>query len=354
MRKFNRNFFTCFAVLVLALTASAQTPPEQNPLLWDNGRWGLQQTQKIEKKAPEYDWTQHFRIGAVVGLNISANFSSKITRPNNAANGIYDDGYVRVDDTGNAGGFTSYWGFNNQSQYNPVNQTLTMHSVNSYSGSSSGSGVFPGLDLAYGGEVWDWGRTRIGWDLGFVLLPISITEGGMSASVSQTTYTFNTGGITWPGAPGPYQGPFNSAGNPTISTNHTTVNSTDTESIAGSHSLDVMLYSLRLGPSLYWDLNEKWGLSAGVGPAVGLVSGSMKFDETVGTVRNRGQIDATDFVYGGYANATLLYHVETGGDLFLGAQFMSLSDATISGGGREGRLNLGGQVYVTAGINWAF
>jgi hypothetical protein len=115
-----------------------------------------------------------------------------------------------------------------------------------------------------------------------------------------------------------------------------------------------MLYTVRLGPSLYWDLNEDLGLSAGVGPAVGIVSGSLKYDETIATTRYTGQVDATDVVYGGYVNATLMYHLEKNGDLYLGVQYMSLGDATISGGGREGRLNLNGQVYITAGINWAF
>ena len=118
-----------------------------------------------------------------------------------------------------------------------------------------------------------------------------------------------------------------------------------------------MLYTVRLGPSVYWDLNEDLGLSASAGPAVGIMSGNLKYNETVATtsVRNKGQIDATDVVYGGYVNATLMYHVPgENGDLYVGAQYMSLGNATISGGGREGRLNLGGQVYISAGINWAF
>ena len=94
-------------------------------------------------------------------------------------------------------------------------QTLTMHSTTSYSanGSSEQSGsVFPGFDMAYGGNLFYLGRARIGWDLGFGLLPISITDKSpMSATSRQSTYTFNTGGITVPDAP--YQGGFNGAGN---------------------------------------------------------------------------------------------------------------------------------------------
>jgi hypothetical protein len=298
----------------------------------------------------------------MVGLNISANFSikGKFTIPgNNAANGIYDDGYVRVDDTGNAQGYTSYWGYKKQSQL--VGSTLTMDSTTSYTvtgGNSQESGsAFPGFDMAYGGNLWDWGRARIGLELGFGLLPISITDNSsMSAQVHQNVYTFNTGTITVPSAP--YSGPFNSAGNPTIFSNIASSNNIVTgENITGSRTLDVMLYTMRLGPSVYWDLNEHLGLSAGAGPAVGIVSGSLKYNDVINgtSVSNKGQIDATDLVYGGYVNATLMYHVPgENGDLYLGAQFMSLGNATFSGGGREGRLNLGGQIYITAGINWPF
>ena len=50
-----------------------------------------------------------------------------------------------------------------------------------------------------------------------------------------------------------------------------------------------MLYTLRLGPSVYWDLNEYLGLSAGAGPALGIVSGNLKYNETVTTSQSPQQ-----------------------------------------------------------------
>ena len=119
-----------------------------------------------------------------------------------------------------------------------------------------------------------------------------------------------------------------------------------------------MLYTLRLGPTFYWDLGEHVSLSLGAGPAVGIVSGDYKYDETVTangvSASNSGHIGGTDLVYGGYANAMVICHVVDNGDIFAGAQFMPMSNATISGGGREGRLNLGGQLYFSVGVNWPF
>jgi hypothetical protein len=356
----------------LALVASAQSPPtdpnapvvihpgetvqplpaveaQPSPGAWD--RW------RIEKLPEDDDWTRHFRLGALVGLNISANFSTKGTFNINHPPGVYDNGYVLTDNTGNAFGQTGNWGYKDPSQLS--GSTLTMTDTKSYttSGNAKDSSTDVGFDMAYGGNLFAWGRARIGWDLGFGLLPISITDKStMSANVVQSTFDFNTGGIVVPGAP--YNGGFNREGEPTIGfTPMSGTTNTVSGTITGSRTLDVTLYTLRLGPSIYWDLNEYFGLSAGVGPAVGIVSGSLKYNELVNTgssVSSSGQVDGTEVVYGGYVNATLMYHMVQNGDLYVGVQYMSLGDATISGNGRVGTLNLGGQVYLSAGINWPF
>ena len=332
-----------------APSAAQPAPP---PDAWDRF-W------KIEKVSDD-EWVHHFRLGAIAGLNISANFKEKGVfniNGNNAANGIYDDGYVRIDNTGNAGGYTGYWGYNNASQYDANKQTLTFQSATAYTvnynTNINGSG-FAGAEMAYGGNLLKWADTRIGWDFGLGVLPINITDRNpMSATVNKTYYTFSTAGIVVPTAP--YQGGPGGVGEPTILTNYTTSTSVSTETITGSRNLDVILFTLRLGPTLYWDLNEDFGLMIGGGPALGIVSGSLRYDEIIGSsTTSKGKVDGTDVVYGWYANAMLTYHVEKGGDLYVGAQYMPLGNATISGGGREARLNLRGQVYVTAGVNWTF
>jgi hypothetical protein len=307
------------------------------------------------------DWTRHFRIGALVGMNISASFNERglfNISGNNAANGIYDDGYVRPDQNGDPS-YTSYWGYDNRAlQYNAANQTLQMHSTTSYSTAGSADvdgGAFPGFEMAYGDNLWYWKHARVGWEFGFGLLPINISENSTtSATVTRNTYTFNTGtlGIAFPTAAS-YQGGPSGTGL-TISTAFTQSATNISETITGSHTLDVMLYTFRLGPSFYWDLTDRFGMSLGAGPAAGIVSGSYKYDEIIGSTHYTGQISDTKIVYGGYVNATLLYHVQDNADIFIGAQYMPMSDATISGGGREGRLNLGGQLYFTIGVSWPF
>ncbi len=70
--------------------------------------------------------------------------------------------------------------------------------------------------------------------------------------------------------------------------------------VTSSQTLDVMLYTVRLGPSFYWDITDKIGASLGAGPAVGIVSGDYKYNETITasgvSASNNGKIDGTDVV----------------------------------------------------------
>jgi len=322
------------------------------------------------------DWTRHFRIGAVVGFNISANFNERGTfgvSGNNPANGIFDDGYVRTDSSGNLFGQTSYWGYNNNSQYNYAAQTLAMHATSSYStagGSKDDGGAFPGFDMAYGDNIWYWKHARVGWELGFGLLPITIKDNSsMAASVNSSVYTFDTSNSDNDPIPAaPYQGSFNGRqdGDRTISSSPSGL---PTQSppingfVTGTRQLDVMLYTFRLGPSFYWDLSDDFGMSLGAGPAIGIVSGNYKYNETItyddpasGSVsaRNSGSFGTTDVIYGGYVNGTLMYHVLDNADFYLSAQYMPLGNASFNNGGRQAELNLGGQIYISIGVNWPF
>lgn len=312
------------------------------------------------------DWTRSFRAGVLVGFNISANFSMKgsfgIT---SGGAGIYDDGYVLKD----AGGATtSGWGYNNASQYSSANETLTMHKTTSYSTTSTAdindSANF-GLDLAYGGTLWRGGRLRLGWEVGFGLLPLNIADRStLLATVNRSVYTFgasgfNLGGVnTFPAAG--YQGTANSAG-PIISSSPTGAPTPQTFNnvlITGSRSLDVTFFAIKLGPTLFWDLNRSIGFSAGAGPALGIVTGNLNYDETLnfagGAAHNVGQIGATDLTVGGYVNAMFTFHTVKNGDFYVGAQYMPMGKVKFNGGGRQAELNLSGQIYLMAGINWPF
>ena len=312
------------------------------------------------------DWARTFRAGVLVGFNISADFSMKGSFGiSGGGAGIYDDGYVRRDD---GGALTSDWGYNNAAQYNASKETLTLHRSTAFSTASAAEvkdSANLGLDLAYGGTLWRGERLRLGWELGFGLLPIKISDRStLSATVRRSAYAFDASGFNLGGfntfpLPG-YGGTPNSSGaiissTPTGSPVQETVNSIQ---ITGSRTLDVNFYAIKLGPTLFWDVTRYIGFSAGIGPAVGIVSGNLNYDETVnfagGSSHNVGQLGNTDLTYGGYVNAMFTFHTVKNGDFYIGAQYMSMGKVKVGGSGRQAELNLTGQVYLSAGINWPF
>ena len=166
------------------------------------------------------DWRQHFRLGVLAGLNISANFSmnGNFGVSGSGIPGVYADGYVRTDNTGSAGGFTSFWGYNDASQISGT--TLTLHQAAGFTTSATSTEQNPyslGLDVAYGHSYWYWAGMRIGWEFGFGWLPIGITnDHTLPASVNTEADTYNLGNIVVPTPP--YQGGPSGLG-PTITNN---------------------------------------------------------------------------------------------------------------------------------------
>jgi hypothetical protein len=175
-------------------------------------------------RADDENWTRNLRVGMQIGLNIHADFKTGgqfgisgsapgpgvgVTR----ADHVYDDGYVKVDATGNAAPagvpLTSFWGYNSANQL--VGQTLTFHSANSVNiagaASSAGDEPYLGFDMAYGGTIgyWGWPQARVGWEFGFGFLPITISDNrNLSGTFNRTVDQFSTGGIIVPQAG--YQG----------------------------------------------------------------------------------------------------------------------------------------------------
>ncbi|HSY17381.1 MAG TPA: hypothetical protein VK815_03565 [Candidatus Acidoferrales bacterium] len=312
------------------------------------------------------DWTRHFQMGAVMAFGIHAKFHEDGTFQVHHDAGTYDDGYVRQDDSGDLS-HTANWGYEHASQYDAAAQTMTFTSVSDFKATGdakqNGDPSF-GLDLAYGDDYiyYQPAHMRIGWELGFDFLPINIKDDSViqSATGSQTTYVYNTGGIEVPDAP--YHGGSSGQG-PELPTSPSSTSTSPFGggTVTGSRSLDMDLFSLRLGPSLFWDISENLGLSVSGGPVIGCVTGRYNFDETVLAngvdSHNKGSFGATELVYGGYVNAMLKYHIVDNGRnayLFLGAQYTPMTTAHFSSSGRSADLNLSGQVYLSVGMGWPF
>jgi len=334
----------------------------------DTGKWfcsliGLVALEYVAQAQYESNWVFHVRAGPMVGLNVKASFSTsgQFNLAQNVPAGVYDDGYVRTDQTGNAGGLTSFWGYENASQFNPETHSLVMHQATTFSATGSGNGddsPYLGVELAGGANIWRGQQWRVGLELGCSALPIRIkNEQNLPVNVNRNIVSFNTGNIVLPTAP--YHGGPSGIGPLISATGMPLAGDTLAGALTGSQTLDATLVAVRLGPTLFWDVNRYIGLQAGAGPAIGIVPGSLKFDETLqlpdGTApHNSGKISSTEVSFGGYVNVIATFHVVKNGDLYVGGQFLPLGNSNFGGNGRTAELKLGGQINFMAGVSWPF
>src|SRR5688572_15879846 len=125
------------------------------------------------------DWTKHFRVGMQVTLNIEADFSGGGLFDLPLREGIYDNGFVRPDSTGDAD-VTTFWSYANDAQYDPTSRLMTFSRAESFSGelrdSTNDDSPYVGLELAYGAAFARWGDALIGWEAGYSFLPIGISD----------------------------------------------------------------------------------------------------------------------------------------------------------------------------------
>ncbi len=345
--------YACLGGLLLSGWGATAQQPDLDPAL---------RNIKVELPPIADYYKRRFRLGVLVGFNIKADFKMSGTfNVSGHPPGVFDDGYV-LDDDAVDDVYTSYWGYNNASQYNPSTGVLTMHEANSFTATSSSSEAADpqvGLEAVYGGNLWQWKKALIGWEFGFGWMPISVKDKStVSTTFSRTAHTFDTAGIVMP--EGPYNGGPSGIG-PTIFAAETGQSQETTPgTIRGSRSVDLSFFTFKLGPAVHWELHRRVALELSGGAAMGYVTGDYVADEQIllsdgSTTQNRLKKGNSDIVFGGYFSALVLVHTVENADVYLGAQFMPLSSTTISGGaGREAELDLTGAIYLMAGINWPF
>jgi len=330
---------------------------------------GLASLSALAQSNSDSEWN-HFGLNFSVGLNIDAKFNSigastSAAQTGPAAGGglgrSYDDGYVRVDSSGNQGGMTWNWGYQNASQVSG-NGTLLMHaSSTAVVASQYGSdGADPnlGFELNYERDLGhhDWGRWGIKFAFGYTDVDIHDSR-TLATSSTLITDAYPLGGITPPLAP--YAGTFNGPG-PVIGDTPTRTISVGPGGpvVTGSRRLDAALYDLRLGPFIELPLWGRLTWQVGGGLALGIVDSTFTFADTTtttaGAVQASGSNSRSSGLVGAYAEAGLVYRVSRPISVFAGAQFQYLGDFAQSAAGRTAQLDLSQSVFFLAGVQWHF
>ena len=308
-----------------------------------------------------------FSIGPRFGFNNSVRFKQLGNIPSSSAPGpatggatdrTYDDGYVKVDSSGNLGGQTWNWGYNNGTQVQ--GDTLNFHSASSAMNAQSEKSDDPqlGFELAYGrrlGKVSEHGS----WGLmaAFNFTDFSIRDGrNISGNGSLITDSYALGG-TVPPEP-PYSHGATGFG-PIIGDSPNRTVSADAVTITGTRKLEAQLYGLRLGPYLDLPITRRFSGRLEGGLSLALVDSTFSVNETLsfagGSVVSRvGSASKTDVLAGGYIGGDLSYTLTQRTSVFTGAQYQYLGTFSQTVAGEKAELDLAGGIYLTFGLRFGF
>ena len=346
---------------------------------------------KIEDPKPE----EKNRIGISyrMGFNITAQFRNvgnlgggpgARRGPGPATGGdidrIYDDGYNRVDASGNKDGLTWFWGYRNASQI-PGNDTVVMHRAAAAPIDSKTIDSDPqhGFELTYNRELgrsekrdWRWGlEGAFGWtdvDIqdhrplagGVRTIADAYRLGGVDPShnlipagaATPPPYMVAGGGTFHPGTAG---GP-----GPLIedSPTRTILGSPNGSLVLGSREFEADLFTWRVGPYLEIPIDEQWTMALSMGAAVGLLDGEFSYKQVVSTPGatrfQSGSGSKTDVLVGGFISGTIRYAINEQWSAFAGGQYLGLTEYRSRVQGQQIVLDLARTAFFTLGVAYSF
>lgn len=309
-------------------------------------------------RADDNSWPDMNRIslGYRMGVNISAKFKNIGATPfanNPSVTGkSYQNGFVGTDSTGNAGGATTYWGYQNASQVQDGNAVLVMNSANSGAlGSDVNNSPYHGLEVTYDHEIAQKGKCRWGYELAFSWADFSAHQtvvapaGMLTADAFQLGYTPPTAPYTGPQTAGPFE--------PLLGTTATQL------PVTVASSLDANLYGIRVGPLVDWPLNKHLMLSFSAGLSLTIVDGDYSYRESYMTpggtlISSGGYASKVAAVPGGYASAQVLLKLAKHVDAFTGLQYQGSSSYEIIAGDKQAQIDFAGAFYWTCGLSYSF
>lgn len=305
------------------------------------------------------------RFGGIGGLPAGSN-------PGPATGGgldrNYDDGYVRRDADGNAGGVTWNWGYREAGQI-PGDDTLRLNSASSLAnGTSTATQDEPaaGYQLAWLHELHRQDGWLAGFKFAFSYADYDFRDSGpVFTTALRLTDVYSLGGIVPPGDPNQpgyqYAGTADLPG-PVIDdepSHRETATLPGGALTTGTRQLDASLWAFKLGPWLEIPLCRRVSAQFGGGFALGLVDASFRFDESTtiagaGAARQTGSDSEAAFLLGGYVEGQLNTHLTENLDFVFGAGLLALDSYQENLASRPVRLDFGTSWNLQAGFSLSF
>jgi hypothetical protein len=306
-----------------------------------------------------------FSLGPQFGLNLNVRFkylgnvhpASPGPATGGGVNRTYDDGFVRVDSSGDTHNQTWNWGYQPGAQVQ--GSTLTLHSSSAaVNGTlSQNDDPNPGFDLAFGRRLGKVLGGQWGLQAAFDFTTISMHDNQpLTGTGTLISDTYSLGSVT-PPAIG-YAGSFNGPG-PLLGDTPTRTTSPETVLITGQRTLDAQVYALRGGPYYEFFFSKRWSGRLGGGLALAVADTKYSFNETIHfgggqTVNNAGSSEGASFQAGGYLEGKLLYAMTPRTSLFAGAQYEYLGTFSRNAGNEQAQLDTSSSVYVLFGVQFNF
>ena len=305
-------------------------------------------------------------------FNVSAQFRHQTSAVNpgpgvgvHGVDHVYDNGYVKVDDSGNAGNVTWNWGF--QDPASVVGTTLELSTVNS---PADGLTEQRDGDPQYGFEI-SYGRVLSHFELGpkhqmaigllgaFGVTALDIQNNStINGATTGLKDTYNLAGLPIiPGAP--YYGASPVPGGslplliPDAPSSRSPIN------IAASATermkVDGQLYGFKFGPFIELPITQRIKAQIQGGFAALLADGEFSYSETISTGGvGSASASRSEWLIGGFIEGQLSLSVCRNWDVFVGAGWQSLGHYSVTAGPKEVRADFGNAVSLFGGLGYSF
>ena len=329
----------------------------------------------IEHQSNDNRWS--VGVGYISMFNIKAKFSGlggysnpRLLQP--LGGGVdyeYDDGFVRVDSSGNLGGQTWNWVYDNAAQYNPAGTGSVQYSLANVRSDATAE---EDNEAAHGVEIhaaYDCGE--LDFDIGGLSKPrwglkFSVSATGAEIDNRESTFatvrtvadTFNLGGVVPPQNPWT-QGSFNGPG-PLISDSPTRL-TTDTANAAvlGHRDVDLFLSTAQAGAYLELPITERMHCELEAGITMALAYGEASFSSTTyapnqAIQTNSGSSHDTDLLPGFYLGASFVHEIDERFSVFGSLRYQFLQDFEIKGDAGKADIEFDSMLAATLGVRYSF
>ena len=304
-------------------------------------------------------------VSAEFGVGVGASFNTKVSfesdpislpRASNPGgtgareNHEYDDGYVRVDSTGNRFNETTYWGYQNASQYDSAAGTINMHSsqtsVNASRFSEDDNAASPAVEVYWSKDLKESERWGVGVRVALRWQRIEMDQKSLVGTTREmTTDSYSLNGSLPPGAP--FNGTANGAGYASIGDTPTrTFSSTAGAAVLSRRSIDANVFALDFGPNIWFDITDKIRANLSAGGTIAWVRSEFDYQDGATTGSDR----KSDVLLGLYLGGDIQYLLGENWGLLMGAAYTRFEDFEHDVDGRKATLQFDDSYTVRTGL----